>query len=54
MCKHLLEAGHTVYVKPSEFLPEEFIEALAQYNTVHYESNFSLQEKNIDFYTVNI
>ena len=54
VCKHLLEAGHTVYVKPSEFLPREFVEALAQYNTVHYESNTSLQEKNIDFYTVNI
>tara|TARA_R110000803_G_scaffold30324_1_gene68436 strand:- start:210 stop:1415 length:1206 start_codon:yes stop_codon:yes gene_type:complete len=53
-CKKLLDAGHVVYINPSDFLPEQFIAELTVYDTVAYQTKEELEENNIDFYNVDL
>lgn len=55
-CWKLLELGNTVYVNPSECLPNDFIHKLQDsfIDRVFFMSKQELTEKNIDFYEVSI
>lgn len=54
VCKKLLDSGATVYIEPSEFLPENITQSLLNsYSTVMFTELVDLKKAGIDIYHIN-